>query len=55
MVKAHTIDGKYKWFTLSDKHNKESTIGHISGEIDLGEDQSDTKPICNVIFRSRQI
>lgn len=43
VVKPYTIDSKYKWFTLSDKHNMEYTIGQISGEIDLGEDQSDTK------------
>ena len=50
VVKAHTIDGKFKWFTLSDKHNMESTIGHISGEIDLGENQSDTNPYVNSSF-----
>lgn len=50
VVKAYTIDGKYKWFTLSDKHNIESTIGHISGEVDLGEDQSDTNPYVSSSF-----
>lgn len=26
VVKAHTIDGKFKWFMLSNKHNIESTL-----------------------------
>ena len=44
VIRAYDFNGKYKWFTLSDKHNMESTIGHISGEMDLATDQSDTNP-----------
>lgn len=45
VVRAKTLDHKSKWFTLSNKHNLESTIGHITGELDLTEDQSDTNPV----------
>ena len=31
IVKAIALDGTYKYFTLSDKHNIESTLGHITG------------------------
>lgn len=37
-------------FTLSEKHNIESTIDHIWGEIDLSEDQSDTNPYIMSFF-----
>ncbi len=50
VVVAYTLDGKKKWFTLSDKHNIESTIGHISGELDLTEDQSDSNPYISSHF-----
>lgn len=43
VVKATTLDGKHKYFTLHDR-NIESLIGHISGEIDLQTDESDTNP-----------
>ena len=50
IVRATTLDGKRKWFTISDKHNIESTIGHITGELDLTEDQSDTNPHVSNYF-----
>ena len=50
VVKAYTLDGHAKWFTLSDKHDIESTIGHISGELDLSEEKSDTNPTVNFEF-----
>ena len=50
VVLAHTLDNKKKWFTLSDKQNIESTIGHISGELDLTTDQSDTNPYITNAF-----
>ncbi len=45
VVRAETLDKQQKWFTLSNKHNLEATIGHITGELDLTEDQSDTNPV----------
>ena len=50
VIRAYDFNGKYKWFTLSDKHNMESTIGHISGEMDLATDQSDTNPYVQDSF-----
>ena len=50
IVKAIALDGTYKYFTLSDKHNIESTLGHITGELDLSEDQSDTNPYISNMF-----
>ena len=47
IVRARTLDGQNKYFTLSNKNNIETTIGHISGEIDLVEDQSDVSPVIN--------
>ena len=44
VVKAFTIDDNYRWFTLSKEHDIESTIGHISGDIDLSTNQSDSNP-----------
>lgn len=39
VVKAYSLDGSYKWFTLSNKFNMDSTIGHIVGTIDLNTDE----------------
>ena len=47
VVKACTLDGHAKCFTLSDKHDIENTICHISGELDLSEEKSDTNPRVN--------
>ena len=43
VVRAHTIEGSSRWFTLSDKNDMEATIGHISGEMDLETKQSDAR------------
>lgn len=32
VIKAIALDGKYKYFTLSNKHNFESKLEHITGE-----------------------
>ena len=50
VIKAIALDGKYKYFTLSNKHNFESTSGHITRELDLTEDQSDTNPYISNMF-----
>ena len=44
VIKAHTIDGTYKYFTLSDNHDLNNTIGHIAGTIDLTTYSSDENP-----------
>ena len=35
VVKAYTLDDKYKWFSLSSNHNIMTTLGHIAVTIDL--------------------
>ena len=45
VVKAHSLDGTHKYFTLSDKRNTDYTIGHIAGTIELttyASDEGDT-------------
>ena len=45
VVKSMSLDGnEYKWFTVSNSKNIDTTIGHIAGTIDLAEDSSDTNP-----------
>ena len=50
VVKSEGLSGSYKWHTLSDTKNKEITLGHISGTIDLTEDSSDTNPYVDNSF-----
>ena len=50
VVKAYSLDGSYKWFTLSNKFNMDSTIGHIAGTIDLNTDESDMNPYIDNVF-----
>lgn len=50
VVKAHSLDGTYKYFTLSDKWMIDNTIGHIAGTVDLIEDASDVNPNYNSTF-----
>ena len=45
IVCTYTLDGQFKYFTLGNNTNLETTIGHISGEVDLLEDQSDVNPV----------
>ena len=44
VVKAHSIDGTHKYFTLSEKHEIDYTIGHIAGTIELTTYSSDDDP-----------
>ncbi|KAK8888354.1 hypothetical protein M9Y10_039422 [Tritrichomonas musculus] len=44
VVKAHSIDDTHKYFTLSDKHEIDFTIGHIAGTIELTTYSSDDDP-----------
>lgn len=44
IIKAHSIDGTHKYFTLSEKHNIDFTIGHIAGTIELTTYSSDDDP-----------
>ena len=44
IVKALSLDGTHKYFTLSDRYMIDNTIGHVAGTIDLLEDASDINP-----------
>ena len=51
IVKALSLDGQtYKWFTLTNSQKIDTTIGHISGTIDLNTDCSDNNPWVNNSF-----
>ena len=50
LVKATTLSGSSKWFTLSHEHDIEKIVGHISGVIDLETDSSDTNPWVEDVF-----
>ena len=50
VVKAYTLDDKYKWFSLSSNHNIMTTLNHIAGTIDLTEDASDVNPCAGDVF-----
>ncbi len=51
VVKSESLGGEeYKWFTLSKARRLDSTIGHISGTIDLNDDCSDNNPWVGNVF-----
>ncbi len=51
VVKSESLDGEdYKWFTLSKAQKIDTTIGHISGTIDLNDDCSDNNPWVGNVF-----
>ena len=50
VVKAYSLDGSYKYFTLSDTFIIDNTIGHIAGTIDLTTDTSDSNPTYAGVF-----
>lgn len=51
-AKEYTLYGHAKWFTISYKHDIESTVGIISGELDLTESKSYLNPTVNYDFIS---
>ena len=64
VVRAQDLNKNWKYFTLSNKHNLDITIGHIIGDIDLTVDQSDVSPVIlngfvpvkyNVIFLKKDM
>ena len=51
VVKSESLDGEeYKWYTISSARNIDTTIGHISGTIDLNDDCSDNNPWIGNVF-----